>query len=368
MTNAHQVSTPISLSHQDLISVQLIYAGGTFGSHGKPLSTLPAPTFTPLLLKLMRQRISQQVDILDNTAVKDSSHFTPEDFVHFFKLILSKYSQCYKQFIIITGTDTLSYLGAFLAEAFAGSDICIVLTGSMKPLFNANDIHDYTIDEHSDAWVNLKDALGIATYGEAGVHIAFAGEVWPAQTVQKIHSHDLMAFTGHNRAGYPANSYLKSLPDTRRQHWISDKKTKLPDIVLTAKTAIIPTIYCVPNNPDWFVTQLETLAKLPATGIILIGFGAGNLPYNDRIAKTMDTLYKKGHILVTTTQCPYGGVSDAYAAGSWQYEHHVFSAGRLTIPAIYARLLWLHLAYDTPTRRRQRWTYSISKTNIGLSK
>lgn len=341
--------------------VQLIYAGGTFGSYGKPLAALPAQTFLPLLMDKIVQNLTTKLEVLENKCVKDSSQLTPKDLAYFFEIILKRYATGARQFILITGTDTLSYLGSFLAEAFAGSDICIVLTASMRPLFDADNIHDYSINPSSDAWGNLSDAVGLAFYGESGVYITFAGESWPAQTVQKIHSHDLMAFTGHSRAGYPANSYIKSLPPARRKNWITDIQQKVDLIVANAKTAIIPTLYCVPNDANWLTTQLESLMTLPPTGVILIGFGAGNIPYSDSLAMIMDALYQHGHMLVCTTQCPYGGVSDAYAAGSWQYEHHVLSAGRLTIPAVYARLLWLHLAYDMPSRRRQRWTYSVGK-------
>lgn len=342
-------------------NVQLIYAGGTFGSYGKPLSALPADTFVPLLLDNIHQKITPNIEVIPNTCVKDSSQLTPEDLVHFFKLILSYYAKGERQFVLITGTDTLSYLGSFLAEAFAGTDLCLALTASMKPLFDANDIHNYSIDPNSDAWSNLTDTMGLASHGESGVYIVFGGESWPAQTVQKIHSHDLMAFTGHSRAGYPATSYVKSLPPARRDNWVEDMQAKLDQINHAVKTAVIPTLYCVPNSADWLATQLQSLVNLTPTGIILIGFGAGNIPYSKELASTMDELYQQGHMLVCTTQCPYGGVSDAYAAGSWQYDHHVLSAGRLTISAIYARLLWLHLAFETPTRRRQRWTYSVTK-------
>lgn len=341
--------------------VQLIYAGGTFGSYGKPLSALPATIFLPLLMDKVRQNLTSNIEVLENSCVKDSSQLSPSDFSHFFQLILNRYAQGYRHFVLITGTDTLSYLGSFLAEAFAGSDVSLALTASMRPLFDANDIHNYNIDPHSDAWGNLSDAIGLAAHGESGVFVTFAGESWPAQTVQKIHSHDLMAFTGHTRAGYPANSYLKSLPAARRSNWIEDTQAKLEVITSQAKTAIIPTIYCVPNSGEWLSSQLTALLELPPTGIILMGFGAGNIPFSEQLAQTLDKLYQHGHIVVCTTQCPYGGVSEAYAAGSWQYEHHVFSAGRLTVPAVYARLLWLHLAFDTPARRRQRWSYSVGK-------
>ena len=341
--------------------VQLIYAGGTFGSYGRPLAALPADTFLPLLMDKITQNITPNIEVLENSCVKDSSQLSPADFSHFFQLILNRYAQGYRHFVLITGTDTLSYLGSFLAEAFAGSDVSLALTASMRPLFDANDIHNYSIDPHSDAWGNLSEAIGLAAHGESGVVVTFAGESWPAQTVQKIHSHDLMAFTGHTRAGYPANSYVKSLPVGRRKNWIEDTEAKLSDIMAHSQNVIIPTVYCVPNSGEWLSTQLTALLDLPPTGIILMGFGAGNIPYSEQLANTLDKLYQHGHIVVCTTQCPYGGVSEAYAAGSWQYQHHVLSAGRLTVPAVYARLLWLHLAFDTPARRRQRWSYSVGK-------
>ena len=44
------------------------------------------------------------------------------------------------------------------------------------------------------------------------------------------------------------------------------------------------------------------------------------------------------------------------------------TGGRLTIPAIYARLLWLLLRYDSPARRRQRWLNNINQTGTSIKK
>ncbi|WP_230659991.1 asparaginase domain-containing protein [Psychrobacter sp. I-STPA10] len=360
-----QYTTPILSTNP---TIQLIYAGGTFGSYGKPLQAIDADVFTPQLLASLPNTLSDNINILPNECVKDSSQLTPSDMVHFYQLLLSAYSDTSnpkRQFVIITGTDTLSYLAAFLAEAFAGSDICIVLTASMSPFFDANILNDYKIDPQSDAFDNLKDAIGLASYGESGVIVAFAGESWPAQTVQKIHSHDLMAFTGHSRAGYPATSYHKQLSALRRQHWI-DNQLATHIIIEKAKKINIPLLFCLPNQIQWLTDMFaQTLTQCQAfapTGIILAGFGAGNIPFSYELAKLMDTAYQQGYMLVCSTQCPFGGVSDSYAAGSWQYQHHVISGGRLTIAAIYARLLWLHLSLNTPKQRRQRWAYSSNLT------
>lgn len=353
-------------------TVQLIYAGGTFGSYGRPLAPLSAEVFLPTLQQLLAEHDDTiklpEFAWLDNALIKDSSQLTPNDFLHFYRLLLEAYAQGHRRFILITGTDTLSYLGAFLAEAFAGSDLCLIVTGSMRPLLDSEVLQKYSVDSNSDAWDNLNEALKLAAAGESGVKISFGGESWPAQTVQKIHSHDLMAFTGHSRAAYPANSYIKALPDTRRQHWIDDQNAILHSIQSRTDHARIHALYCLPNDPEVLSNQLQVLLSQPPCGIILLGFGAGNIPYSSALAQALQHAYEHGHMVIGASQCPFGGVSDSYAAGSWQYNHHVIAGGRLTIPAIYARLLWLLLRYDTPAQRRRRWTYSVNQAGTTIKK
>lgn len=352
--------------------IQLIYAGGTFGSYGRPLAPLAADVFLPALQQLLTEHqeatFLPAISWLDNTLIKDSSQLTPTDFVHFYSLLLAAYETGKRQFVLITGTDTLSYLGAFLAEAFAGSDICITVTGSMRPLLDSEELHAYKVDNHSDAWDNLRESLRLAAAGHSGVKICFGGESWPAQTVQKIHSHDFMAFTGHNRAAYPDNSYIDKLTDTRRQHWLDDQQEFLPALQARHDQAFVHAIYCLPNDTDVLGVQLQALLTKPACGIILLGFGSGNVPYSTKIAEALEAAFKQGHLVVCASQCPFGGVSDTYAAGSWQYDYHVIAGGRLTIAAIYARLLWLLLRFDTPARRRQRWTYMVNQAGTSNSR
>lgn len=352
--------------------IQLIYAGGTFGSYGRPLKPLSAEVFLPTLQHLLFEHNNSSrlpnFSWLENTLIKDSSELTPNDFVHFYALLLAAYRQGHRRFVLITGTDTLSYLSAFLAEAFAGSDLCLVVTGSMRPLLDSDVLNTYNVDDNSDAWDNLTDSLKLAAASESGVRVNFGGESWPAQTVQKIHSDDLMAFTGHSRAAYPANSYIKILPDTRRQHWLDDQQALLEGIQTRAEKTSVHAVYCLPNDNEALSNQLNALLLQPPCGIILMGFGTGNVPYSSALATVLQRAYDHGHMVICASQCPFGGVSDQYAAGSWQYDYHVVAGGRLTIPAIYARLLWLLLRYESPARRRQRWSHNINQLGTTIKK
>lgn len=50
-------------------------------------------------------------------------------------------------------------------------------------------------------------------------------------------------------------------------------------------------------------------------------------------------------------------------AGAWLANCGVLTTARLSLPAIFARLLWLAANYDTPARRRQRWLHCLKDTH-----
>ena len=353
-------------------SIGIVYAGGTFGSYGKPLASLEAGTFLPVLSHILQthfasypNHVDDPIDwqLLNNQIVKDSSQLTPADFAYFYQLILQAIGQGLRQFVVLTGTDTLSYLAAFLAECFAGSHISIVVTGAMKPLLDSNVLTDYVLDPHSDATQNLFDACKLARHGEPGVRVCFSGEDWPAQTVQKIHSHDLMAFVGHHRAGYPANSYSAKITPAQHQLWVEDRLQALPAVSDNLANANIATLYLTPLDTQLLAKRLENLLSERPDAIIIMAFGAGNMPFDPTIQQQLLLAKKQGCLVAVTTQCPYGGISQTYEAGAWLADTDVLATGRLTLPAIFARLLWLIGNYDSPARRRKRWTHCLKDTH-----
>lgn len=349
------------MTTDSLPSLAVIYAGGTFGSFGKPLQALPAKVFIPVLSDILTQHFSSYQPmlkwcLLDNEVIEDSSQLDSADFAHFYQLVLTNFQKGIQRFVILTGTDTLSYLSSFLAEAFAGSDIRIVVTGAMQPLLDVTQVHDYQIDMTSDATENLFQACRLAAYGQAGVWVCFQGEAWHAQTVQKLHSHDVMAFTGHHSVGYPALSYQEHMSKAKQRHWIEDRIARLPMMLKQLDASKIVTLYFVPSKVEVLARQLEGLLALYPDAIILIGFGAGNIPHHFEIQRLFMQAYHQKCLIVMTTQCPFGGVSDDYEAGAWTSDYHILPTGRLTISAIFARLLWLQAFYDDVSHRRQRWS------------
>ncbi|UNU73486.1 asparaginase domain-containing protein [Moraxella nasovis] len=315
----------------------IIYAGGTFGSHGVPLSPLQADIFLPTLKDTLDHTFPQlSIDILPNNCVKDSSSLTPADFVHFYELILTSYTKGARHFVLITGTDSLSYLAAFLANAFHDCmDMTLVVTGSMQPLFIPdNPVH--TINADSDALANLSGALAVAQSLSHGVFVQFNGHTFFADNTQKINSQDKDAFIGtvitENNKPKPKPYHAKT--------WQNNRLASLNALQSQAKHTVIYPIFALPNDACVLDYQLNHLPK-DTKAVIMIAFGAGNLPYNSSLADTLQSLADNDIKVICTTQCPFGGVSTDYAAGSWQYQYGVLSGHVLSIAAIFGRALWL---------------------------
>lgn len=345
-------------AHTSRSTYGLIYCGGTFGCVGQPLAPMSAEHFLPHLQPILSERQDATWQVQSLTTLKDSSQVEPCDWLDLLHLIVSMYQSGIRQIIVIHGTDTLAYTACFLAEALVGSDLNVVVTGSQLPLLHATT---HVLDPHSDAIDNLTVACAALHQQRAGVRVAFNGESWHAQTVQKVHSRDLSAFAGHSRAGYPAASY-QQLSDRQRLHWLADMDQRLIYLATQLGQSRISVYHAVPQPLDHSARQLELLLSDPHDGLILLGYGLGNFPDHPQIRALLKRAHQQGTLVVLSTQVPYGGTEARYASGDWLSSVGVLPSARLTLSAIYARLVWLCATRDTPAERRRRWTTCLNDT------
>ncbi len=315
----------------------IIYAGGTFGCHGEPLAALSADKFLPPFKKVLAQH--HVVEVLPNDIIKDSSTLNPADFVHFYKLIKTACEQGARRFVLITGTDTLAYLSAFLSVSLQGLPLSLVATGSMLPLFMPT-ISPLVLDVDSDAYQNCHQALMFVKQDIHGVFVSFFGQIFYADGVQKIHTSDKNTFVGQ--------VYSPTDTVTPKKAW----QTFLNEQCLADGSANIQVLYCVPNWADNLATQLTNLIHQTPSAVILLGFGAGNMPQSQNLVSAIQALIERGFLLIMASSCPFGAVSDTYAAGAWQYELGVVSAQDRRLPQIFAHALWLCLTVSVGERQK----------------
>lgn len=124
----------------------------------------------------------------------DSSRVGPREWIKLAK-ILDRERDNFDAFLIISGTDTMSFVASALSLMLAGFGKPIVLTGSQLPLQLPR----------SDARQNLVDALTCATAAYAStpaaparglreVAVCFGGLLLRGNRAQKVHSQTYRAF------------------------------------------------------------------------------------------------------------------------------------------------------------------------------
>lgn len=269
--------------------LHIIYAGGTFGCVGKPLAPLTSTQFFDAFAKVYHNLSTAPWCAIDNPIVKDSSCFCAKDFIYFDALIKNTYQKHKTDHapfyvLIITGTDTLSYLSAFLSIALAHLNICVMLVASMSPLFIQND-DNIVPKKQTDAYQNLQNALKFLQNNHTGVFVSVnnaQNTLFWGEDIQKMHANASNAFVGSYFNGQKPTAYYPNF------------KTALHD------DCTVYNVYAMPNCADVLAQQLEFLVQHKANVVILIGFGAGNLPRSDRLSIALDKLFLQHTLLIMT--------------------------------------------------------------------
>ena len=315
--------------------IALIYMGGTFGCVGQPLSPMPAAQFLPQLQNILEPALD--IDCLIAPVIKDSSACTPRDWLELVAYIQTLQLQGYQHFVLIHGTDTLSYAAAVLAR-FLGQSVNMLVTGSQYPLLTAQGS---ALREHSDALDNLNLALSQVKQLEAGVYVAFDQHIFHAQSVLKQHSTALNAF-----AGLHAHMDFKQ---THQPYHITARDLACADAFRCLN------IMWQPLSMTQQVIQLKQLCQDAPDVLILQGFGIGNLHADDSLIEVLHDLYQAGCLTLLTSQVPFGGLDQRYAVSAWTTHAKILISDCASHADLYAKALKIYLQYATLDERRAHW-------------
>lgn len=336
--------------------ILVIYTGGTIGMQQHVHGLAPSGDFAPRMaaaftqLPLAQQRTLPPYDVLSYSTLIDSSAATPFIWQKLAQDINDQLS-AYAGFVIIHGTDTLSWTASSLAYQLQGLDRPAVMTGAMQPL-EANG---------SDGLENLYGALQFAANPALQeVTIYFAGKLLRGARAIKQHSEAFDAFTspsypllgeriGDDFVYYPSRSlghYQRGAP-----------RFELPDYRPVNQGEVIR-IVLWPGITAW---QLNAwLGDARIKGALLQLWGAGNLPDDASLMEVLARASGEGKLLAAISQCPQGRVQlGAYAAGHGLSDAGVLSGDDMTPEAAFTKLTHL-LAQPLPLEvQRQRFLTSL---------
>ncbi|MFT4020161.1 MAG: asparaginase domain-containing protein [Acinetobacter sp.] len=323
-------------------NIALIYMGGTFGCVGEPLSPMPEQEFFPRLQRYLPKHVN--IQCFSAPVVKDSSAYTASDWLALVQFIQQLKTQ-FQHFVVIHGTDTMSYASAVLAR-FLGQSATVIITGSQFPLLN---IEGTAIREFTDAKDNLWFALEQVTEVTTGVYLAFHQQLFYGRTALKVHTTDLDAFKGTASEQKPAKYIVETAIEVDN-HLI--EKSKQFNIISWMMQPIA-------------LNQLEAnfdhLLKNPPSFLVLQGFGTGNLVINDHLIAQIKQLLDLNCLPILSTQVSFGGIDQRYAVSAWVKDAQIVVTDTLGHADLYAKALQLFLQYDNAKQWFRHWSTNAAQ-------
>lgn len=229
--------------------------------------------------------------------------------------------------IVIThGTDTMTYAAAavsFMVQEFGRP---IVFTGSQIP----------ASVPWSDGPRNLLDAIRVAAFGDLGeTCIVFNGEIHRSTRAKKVRVNSYDAFDSMDPSplGLLARDIVLYEGRKKRDHGLIPRfDTRIDDRVFLLKV--------FPGMPPQILSRIVDLGY---HGIIIEGFGSGNVP-TDENALTGGILQAidQGCFVMISSQCAFGQADlSIYEVGRAALEVGAMSAYDMTSEAALVKLAWV---------------------------
>ena len=324
--------------------VLLISTGGTITMvrDGQSGALIPADmeTFKAFMPELFAGEIA--VDIQAFSPLIDSSDIGPESWRQIAQMVYDHYD-AYDGFVVLHGTDTMSYSASALSFMLENLNKPVVFTGSQLPVGVLR----------SDAKENLLTAIEIAAAKDEDgnaivpeVTIYFEDRLFRANRTTKRNAEHFSAFNSYN---YPALAKA-GVHITYQPHLVRYSNPNAPLIIHTEFDTNVAVLKLFPGIQPSVVRALLHIRGLK--GVVLETFGAGNAPTDKWLYRELKAAVDKGIIIVNKTQCNTGSVEmGLYAVSLNLMKAGVLSGYDITTEALLTKMMLL--LGEMPERARE---------------
>lgn len=314
-------------------NILLIYTGGTIGMV-KDFKTgaLKAFDFKTLLDKIPEiQLLDCKIDTVSFKKPIDSSDMDPKYWIQIADIIEKHYNR-FDGFVVLHGSDTMSYTASALSFMLENLAKPVVFTGSQLPIG----------DLRTDAKENLITSIQVASLQVKGkpiikeVCLYFEYKLYRANRTTKINAEHFQAFASLN---YPDlaesgvhlkinNEYLFK-PNIRKKLVVHKNLNK--NIAL---------IKLFPGISKTVFTSIFSILNLKA--VVIETYGAGNCTTEKWFIDILKENISKGIHIINITQCSGGSVMmGQYEASSELKRIGVISGKDITTEAAIGKLMYL---------------------------
>ena len=315
-------------------SILIIYTGGTIGMKPDPTTGALVPfDFSGIFEEFPTlQSLNIGIEVFTMDPVIDSSNVSPRNWLDLAAIIRDNYAR-YDGFVVLHGTDTMSYTASALSFLLENLAKPVVFTGSQIPIGVLR----------TDGRENLMTAIEIASARIDGrpavpeVSLYFQNCLFRANRTTKRSSEDLSAFWSYN---YPALADVGVNITYHTEYILQPERYDEPLHIAARLSGGIAVVKLFPGIEERTLRAMLSAEGL--RGVVLETFGAGNAPTCEWFIRVLEEAIDRGLIVLNVTQCRGGRVMmELYETGLRLQRIGVLCGHDMTTEAAVAKLMYV---------------------------
>lgn len=314
-------------------SILIIYTGGTIGMVQHPQNKSLVPVRFEKIQEVVPElkKFDFIIKTITFNPAMDSSNMSPVTWIKIARTIERNYNN-YDGFVVLHGTDTMSYTASALSYMFENLDKPIILTGSQLPIGTLR----------TDGKENLITAVEIAAAKKDGeslvpeVCIYFDFKLYRGNRTLK---RDAELFSAFRSVNYPELA-IAGVDIKYRTEFIYHPENKG---ILKVNTNFDDNVVILKMFPGINQQVFNSVLNTPGLkGVVLETFGSGNVPTSRWLINCIKRAIKRGIVILNITQCEGGKV----VMGQYQTSLELLNAGvvsgkDMTTEAAITKLMFL---------------------------
>jgi L-asparaginase len=305
--------------------VLLLYTGGTIGMIENPLELSLKPfnfdQITNEVPELNKLNCTIETIAFENPL--DSSNINFETWTQIGDEIFKNYDY-FEGFVILHGTDTMSYSASALSLMFQNLTKPIILTGSQLPLGQVR----------TDGKENLITAIEIASKKLNNspvvneVAIYFENQLFRGNRTTKVSSDDFDAFKSYN---FPSLAEV-GVKINFNQNYLLKNNFKEFNYV----KGFDPSINIVFFYPGIIIKNvIKSIRSNSSKVVVLMSYGSGNLPIENELVEFLNSSEK---IFLNVSQCKAGKIEqEKYETGMQLKKAGVIGVKDMTLETVIVK-------------------------------